>query len=276
MPPSQRAFKDLRALRLKKHRRGQGRCLVEGARLVAEALRSPTGVQQVLVTAGFARSEAWPAVEAEVQRRGLEPVSLTDTQAEQLADTRHPQGIFAVVRLPAEPPRPEQLYQPPILILDDIADPGNLGTLLRTADWFGVPTVWVSLKSADIYNPKVVRGGMSAHFHLPGLWQGDLAACAEQLTAKGITLLGAALDGRPLDQVEPQGKAWALVIGSEARGLSPFWRERLDEAITVPPTQGSGAESLNAAVAGGIILHYLQYSSGPAADERGPMATGRP
>ena len=274
MPTSQRAFKDLRALRLKKHRLAQGRCLVEGTRLVAEALRSPTGVQQVLVTAGFARSRAWPAVEAGVQTRGLEPVSLTDTQAGQLADTRHPQGIFAVVRLPAEPPRPEQLYQPPILILDDIADPGNLGTLLRTADWFGVPTVWVSLKSADIYNPKVLRGGMGAHFHLPGLWQGDMAACAEQLTARGITLLGAMLNGRSLDQVEPPGKAWALVIGSEARGLGPFWRESLDEAVTIP---GAGqAESLNAAVAGGIILHYLQYSSGPAADKRDPMATGRP
>ncbi len=274
MPLTQRAFKDLRALWLKKHRLAQGRCLVEGARLAAEALRSPTDVRQVLTTAVFARSEAWPAVEALVQSRGLEPVSLTGTQAEQLADTRHPQGIFAVVGLPAEPPRPEQLYRPPILILDDIADPGNLGTLLRTADWFGIPAVWVSQESAEIYNPKVLRGGMGAHFHLPGLWQGDLAACAEQLAAKGITLLGAGLDGRPLDQVEPPGKSWALVVGSEARGLGTFWRERLDEVVTIP---GPGqAESLNAAVAAGIILHYLQYSSGPAADKRGPMATGRP
>ena len=255
MALSQRVFKDLRALRLKKHRLAQGRCLVEGARLVAEALCSPANVLQVLVTAGFARSETWPAVEAGVRSRGLEPVSLTDTRAKQLADTRHPQGIFAVVRLPAEPPRPELLYQPPILILDYIADPGNLGTLLRTADWFGVPTVWVSSGSADVYNPKVLRGGMGAHFHLPGLWQGDLAACAEQLPARGVTLLGATLDGRPLDQVRALGKAWALVVGSETRGLSPFWRGRLDEAVTIP---GQGqAESLNAAVAGGIILHYI-------------------
>ncbi|UCH62688.1 MAG: RNA methyltransferase [Fidelibacterota bacterium] len=274
MPLSQRAFKDLRALRLKKHRRGQGRCLVEGARLAAEALRSSMGVQQVLVTAGFTRSEAWPAIEAGVRTRGSEPVFLTDTQAEQLADTRHPQGVFAVVSLPVEPPRPEQLYQPPIFILDDIADPGNLGTLLRTADWFGVPSVWVSSKSADIYNPKVFRGGMGAHFHLPSLWQGDMTACAGQLADRGIALLGAALGGRSLDQFKPPGKAWALVVGSEARGLSTFWREQLDEAITIP---GSGqAESLNAAVAGGIILHYLLHSSSFVEERCDPAVTGCP
>ena len=282
MPLSRRAFKDLRDLRLKKHRRAQGRCLIEGARLVSEALRSPAEVEQVLVTARFARSDGWAAIEADGRSRELKVDTLTETWARQLADTRHPQGIFAVVRLPSEPAPPSAGFQPPILILDDITDPGNLGTLLRTADWFGVPTVWVSKESADIYNPKVLRGGMGAHFHIPSLWQGDLTAPAQQIPAEDITLFGAALDGRPMDQVKPSGEDWALVVGSEARGLSPFWRGRLDEAVTIPGPGSPGlagdgtsrlglrpegkAESLNAAVAGAIILHYFLHPSDPAAD----------
>jgi len=261
---TRQSLKDLQALRLKKRRLARDRCLVEGARLVSEALRSTADVEQVLVTARFTRSDTGALVEDALRSRELEPTLLTDSQAERLGATQHPQGIFAVVRLPSEPLPPERLFQPPILILDDIADPGNLGTLLRTADWFAIPTVWVSERSADVLNPKVLRGGMGAHFHIPNLWQGDLSDFAQKLPASGITLLGAVLDGRPLSQVSLAGEAWALVVGSEAHGLSPFWRERLDEAVTIPGTGqalrlGSGqAESLNAAVAAGIILHYLR------------------
>jgi len=187
--------------------------------------------------------------------RGLEAAAITEVQAQQLATTRQPQGIFAVIKISSEPPPLEQLLKPPILIMDDISDPGNLGTLLRTADWYGVPTVWISRASTDVYNPKVLRGGMGAHFHLPTLWQDDPISVADELKSKDITLLGAALSGKPLEQLRLRGKNWALVIGSEARGLSTCWRQRLDEAVTIP---GYGqAESLNAAVAGGIILQRL-------------------
>ena len=255
MPLTQRELKYLRSLRQKKYRRAEGRCLVEGARLVAEALRSSIAVEQLLVTSDFVESVTWGTVESALGTRGLKPTAITDIQAQQLAETRHPQGIFAVILLPAGLPPPKRLLRPPILILDDIADPGNLGTLLRTADWYGLPTVWVSRASADVYNPKVLRGSMGAHFHLPTIWQGDLTAAADGLKSKDITLLGAALDGSPLEQLRLRGKNWALVIGSEARGLSACWRQRLDEAVTIP---GYGqAESLNAAVAGGIILQRL-------------------
>ncbi len=255
MSLTQRELKYLRSLRQKKCRLIEGRCLVEGARLVAEALQSPVAVERVLMTTSFTGSVSCGTVESALSAGELEPTVITDVQAQQLAETRHPQGIFAVVLLPSGLPPAKRLLQPPILILDDIADPGNLGTLLRTADWYGLPTVWVSRASADVYNPKVLRGGMGAHFHLPTLWQGDLTSAADELKSKDITLLGAALDGSPMEQLKPPSKNWALVIGSEARGLSACWRQRLDEVVTIP---GYGqAESLNAAVAGGIILQRL-------------------
>ncbi len=258
MPLSRTDLQSLRSLAQKKHRHGQGRLLVEGSRLVGEALESTATVERLLGTDGFQQSEAWARLGQAAARHGLLPEMITATQAEQLSDTPHPQGIFAVVRWPFG--ADSLTIQPPLLILDGIADPGNLGNILRTADWFGVPTVWVSRESADVTNPKVVRGGMGAHFHLPNLWQGDLAAQAQQLETAGVTLIGATMDGGPLNEVKPPPTSWALVLGSEAKGLSPFWRERLDVAVTIPG-HGQG-ESLNVAVAAGIALHYLLPGKG--------------
>ncbi len=256
MPLTQRALKDLRALRLKKHRLARGQALVEGARLVDEVLTSTAEVELVLMTADFARSRQALALEPPLHKRHLVVTTLTDVQAEQLAATRQPQGVFAVVVLPAEPPPQRRLLHPPILILDHIADPGNLGTLLRTAHWFGLQAVWVSAGSADISSPKVLRGGMGAHFRLPALWQGDLAPLADLLPDAGIALLGASVGAQPLESLSISGDKWALVVGSEAHGLSEFWRRRLDQAVFI--TGAGQAESLNAAVAAGIILHYLR------------------
>ncbi|UCD37192.1 MAG: RNA methyltransferase [Fidelibacterota bacterium] len=252
---SQRAIKELRGLRQKKLRQAQGRFIIEGARLVTEALQSLADIEQVLLSPEFARSASGHDIESLALARGVNPESVTTTQADQLADTRHPQGVFAVVKTPPLDHQDDQPPRTPILILDGIADPGNLGTLLRTADWFSVPTVWVSSSSADALNPKVVRAGMGAHFHIPILRQLDISVLADTIFDTGVVLVGAVMDGKPLDQVEVKDDRWALVIGSEAHGLSPYWKERLHEAVTIP---GNGqAESLNAAVAAGIILHYF-------------------
>ena len=258
MPLTRTELQSLRSLAQKKHRHTQGRYLIEGGRLVGEAIRSGVQVERLLLTDKFTASTAGEQLAGETG--GLEVTRLTATQAEQLSLTPHPQGVFAVLALPSPDRSPPQPLEPPILILDGIADPGNLGSILRTADWFAIPTVWVSADSADITNPKVVRGGMGAHFHLSHLWQGDLAAGADRLATEGVTLMGATLDGQPLDQVQPPGRSWALIVGSEVRGLNPFWRERLDLAVTIP---GRGqAESLNVSVAVGVLLHYFLSSEG--------------
>jgi TrmH family RNA methyltransferase len=204
----------------------------------------------------FAESNTWRDIRTAIRERQLTANAIPDTQAAQLSDTQHPQGVFAIIKLPPMFGGSERgVMQLPLLMLDDIADPGNLGTLLRTADWFAVPSVWISQRSADVFNPKVLRSGMGAHFHLPFLAQDDPAMVAEQVTNEDICLIGAAMDGKPLDQLRPQDRNWALVIGSEAHGLSAFWRDKLNEAVAIPGH--GGAESLNAAVAAGIILYYL-------------------
>ena len=259
MSLSHRELKHLRALSRKKQRHLQGRFLIEGLRLTREALFSDAGIDQILVSDKFSAGPAWPELEARAGSREITIVPITTVQSDQLGATQHPQGIFAVVEIPSLLNRPHPPVLPPALILDGISDPGNLGTLLRTAEWFGVQSVLLAAAGADVYNPKVVRSGMGAHFHLPAVWQGDPLKIAQELESGGILLIGAAMDGETLDQLPPMKHSWALVIGSEAHGLSEYWKERLDIALTIPGA-GSG-ESLNAAVAAGIILHYLQQQS---------------
>ncbi|UCH09369.1 MAG: RNA methyltransferase [Fidelibacterota bacterium] len=256
MALTQRAIKDLRALRYKKHRHLQGRYIIEGTRLVSEALKSTADVEQILVSSDYVKSDVWVEIQAGMTNRRLTASTISSTQAMQISGTQHPQGIFAVIRLPSIiDHRGSGTLEPPLLLLDNIADPGNLGTLLRTADWFAIPTVWISQQGADVFNPKVVRSGMGAHFHIPALIQCGHDEVAEHIGRAGLRLIGAVLDGQPMTQIRPRDRNWALVIGSEAYGLTPFWLDKLDDKVTIP---GRGAaESLNAAVAAGIILHYL-------------------
>jgi TrmH family RNA methyltransferase len=259
MSLSHRELKNLRALSRKKQRLSQGCYLIEGLRLTREAVFSTADIDRILVSDKFASGHAWPALEAQAGSRGITITPITADQSDQLGATQHPQGIFAIVEMPVTLNRPLPPAIPPALILDGIADPGNLGTLLRTAEWFGIRSVLLTAASADVYNPKVVRGGMGAHFHLPVIWQGEPLKIARALESEDFLLLGATMDGGPLDQLPPINRRWALVIGSEAHGLGEFWQARLDKALTIPAA-GSG-ESLNAAVAAGIILHYLQQHS---------------
>ncbi len=259
--PSARELKDLRLLRHKKYRQAQRRYLLEGARLVVEALASGAPVRQIFYTADFIASDFWQEISSAAAARSIPLVEITPSQAGILRTTRHTQGVFAVLPLPDPPGDPARLLEAPILVLDDISDPGNLGTLLRIADWFGMPTVWISAASADLFNPKVVRGAMGAHFHIKNIRQGDLEPHSRLLAEHHIFCLGAVIHGEHLGSFAPVDDDWALVLGNEARGLSTQWQKRLDREVGI---LGIGtAESLNVSVAAGIILYQLRIINNP-------------
>ena len=259
--PSVRELKDLRLLRHKKYRQAQRRYLIEGARLVVDSLASGSPIRQVFYTADFKTSILWQEISPAAAARGIPLVEISPSQADILRTTRHTQGVFAVLPLPDPPGDPARLLETPILVLDGISNPGNMGTLLRIADWFGMPTVWISAASADLFNPKVLRGAMGAHFHLKNIYQGDLEPLSNILAENHIFCLGAAIQGEHLGSIAPRGDDWALVLGNEARGVSKQWQKRLDRAVKIP---GIGsAESLNVSVAAGIILYHLRITNRP-------------
>ena len=243
-------IKAVRALHDRRARREQGAYLVEGVTLLLDALQA--GIQPTLVLRDDTRLQ--PAARAALDPALaplddiVQPVGPAAFRA--VAETEAPQGVVAVVPLPAGP-LPEVAAGDLVLIADRIHDPGNLGTMLRAAEGAGVRWVLTTTGTVDPFSPKVVRAGMGAHFRLP--IAADLPwARVPALIRGGLRLLGAnAAARRTYDEVDwrPGG---ALVIGSEAGGLSDEARAAVDDTIAIP-LQGR-VESLNAAVAAAVIL----------------------
>lgn len=224
-------------------RRRQQAWVVEGVRLAEEALRAGAVVRAVFVAPdlpprGRAVVQAW-------QAQGVPVYRVTGAVMAALSATETPPGLLAVVALAprAWPARPDW-----VLVLDGVRDPGNLGTLLRTAWAAGVDGVAL-VDCADPWAPKVVRAGMGAHWHVP-LWRGAWAALAPRL--QGMRVYVADMRGeQAYFDANWRGRV-ALVVGGEAHGASPEARRRATQTVSIP--MPGGAESLNAAVAGGILL----------------------
>lgn len=240
--------KEARKLQERRHRQASGRLLLEGVRLVGDALQSGAGVEQVFyVPESLQVNTAGQRLLAQLQATGVECLACTPAVFATLAATVTPQGLAAIVPVPhlAAPAQPTFT-----LILDSLRDPGNAGALLRSAEAAGVELVLFGPETVDPYNDKVVRAGMGAHFRLPLRTCPDWAS-VQQWLAPGQQIFVA--EGRAslaYDQVDWRPPV-ALVVGGEAEGAGAAAR-----AVATPiqiPMQGQ-VESLNAAVAGAIIL----------------------
>ncbi len=245
--PSNSRIKLIRALNSRaKDRREEGLYVIEGIRLCEEALAARATPDLVLHTEDLdPRGQA--LVEA-FRKAGVPIETATEDVMRAASDTQTPQGVLAI--LPIQPqPRPATLDF--VLILDQIRDPGNLGTLLRSAAAAGAQAAWLHPGSADAYAPKVLRAGMGAHFRLAieTLGYEDLPKACRANNLRLV--LAAAGEGQPYDQADLHSPL-ALVVGSEAEGPGAGLTAAADERVHIP--MPGGFESLNAAVAGSILL----------------------
>jgi RNA methyltransferase, TrmH family len=231
----------------RKTRQQEGVFIIEGTRLVEEAIAAKTPLQMAIYTNHL--DERGRGLIHAVQRAGAAVFIVSDEVMSACSDTVTPQGILAVVPIP-DPPIPGNIQL--ALVLDCLSDPGNLGTILRTALAAGVEAVILTEGTVDAFNPKVVRSAMGAHFHLP-LVVSSVAEIPQQLT--GLELYLADVHGEhsyfDVDWRIPVG----LVIGSEASGVQPDMREMVHHHIRVP--MPGGTESLNAAVTTAVILYEI-------------------
>lgn len=246
--PSNPHVKQMRLLASDRRERRQERLFVlEGVRLVADALRSSAElVLTLFAPEQLAATEAGNALLD--QLAGLSHAfEATPTVIGAAAETVHPQGVVAVARWPEIAPQPAGI----MLVLDTLQDPGNVGTLLRSAAACGVTQVLCSRGSVDLYSPKVVRAAMGAHFRLPLLqdieWHAIGAACATAVHVYAADM-GASMPYYAADWRQPS----ALMIGNEAQGLSADAAGYATRQISIP--MRGDTESLNAGVAGSIIL----------------------
>lgn len=238
-----------RSLYRSRTRRQEGQYLIEGVRLVEEALRVGINPTLVFVSPDLDQSARGQALLRTLQensklRERLFPVSQKVLQA--VADTVTPQGVVAAVPMLETPPGPPGM----ILVLDRLRDPGNVGTILRTADAAGVEAVLLVRGSADPYNPKVVRSAMGALFRLPLRTRLHWPAVQQQVGERPV-FLAKAQGGQRYDQVDWCSPS-ALIIGGEAEGASQEAHALATGQVHIP--MAPGVESLNAAVATAVLL----------------------
>ena len=236
--------KYVRSLARRRARQREGRFVVEGTRLLDELMRAGIRPALVFYTGTWAETPAGQRLLPLLgtAREGSWPVSETVMAA--CSDTQTPQGVLAVVPFVSLEPRPGLL-----LILDGIRDPGNLGTILRSAESAGVGQVLLAPGTVDLYNPKVVRGAMGAHLRLPVLSH-DWPAISKRASGRVVWLAEAAAE-TAYDAVDWTRPA-ALIVGSEASGAGQEAEDLTTGRVSIP--MAGGADSLNAAMAATVIL----------------------
>src|SRR5512134_228951 len=240
----------VRNLHQRKGRRRRALTLAEGVRLVEEAVSAGVTIQGAIVTAALSDNARGAALLETLATRAVPIEEMGQREFAQLADTDTPQGVIAVI----EPPRWTLAdLKPgrgaPVLVLDAVQDPGNVGTLLRTAFALGAAGAVLLKGTADLANPKVVRGAMGASFRLPAV-AAEVAEFASWAAREHLTVWTAATDGTPLGRGSTPERL-ALVVGNEGAGVSDAVRALARQQVAIPLARG--AESLNVAVAAGIL-----------------------
>lgn len=250
--PQNPVVKRLRSLERGRERREQGLYVAEGVRLMREAMVTEQDAQTVLydpaalarTAAGVALMEAlpgWADTLYEADARVLAAAAQTDT----------PAGVVAALRFPTNAPLRSHRQDRLGIILDRLADPGNAGTILRTAAAAGAGYVVTTPGTVDLFAPKVVRAGMGAHFRLPLYQSISWDQIGEDLA--GVTAIVAEIEGDTSVFDLDWPAAAALIVGSEAHGLSEAAKSRAAETVYIP--MQPGVESLNASVAASIIMY---------------------
>jgi TrmH family RNA methyltransferase len=234
-----------RTLKDRKGRMEQGAFLVEGVKCVRELLEHMPLLLRTLIVTEDAEGE-WAALAGAL---GRQAVVVAPHVMAAICDTKTPQGVAAVASLP-EPPEIGQGF---IVALDDVQDPANVGTIIRTADAAGCSGVLLSEGSADPYGPKAVRASMGSLFHLPVV-RTAMQQYLVGLGEAGYKIVCASLDGKPDFSLDAEKTC--LVIGNEARGISQEILSLSDVRVRIP-IYGK-AESLNAAVAAGILIYKIR------------------
>ena len=244
-----------RDLQRRKARERQGLFVAEGVRSVEELLKSGLKIRGALVGPRLDETARGAELRASLGNRGVTVEAVDDKAFESAAETDAPQGVLAVGEVPDN--RLDSLKGLPsirLLVLDAVQDPGNVGTILRTAAALGATATFSLPGTVDLWNAKVVRSAMGAHFHHPcltGTWD-ELDAFRHD---QALAIWAADAAGDPVGAVQPPARL-GLVVGNEGGGLSSLSRTRADRLVALPIA--STVESLNVAVAAGILLYELR------------------
>lgn len=227
----------VRSLHQKKFRQMYGKFVVEGDKLVQELLNSDIKTDTVYCIKGYTPRPA-----------NTEVIEVSETELEKISTQQTPDKVLAVANIPAQASAPSKLEEGLYLLLDNLNDPGNCGSIIRIADWFGIKEVFLSDTSVDVYNPKVVAAAKGSLFRLRCTYTNLPELVAQN---NHLTTYGTFMSGENIYQTTLPSSAM-IVIGNEANGISKEVEALIKNRITIPAF--GKAESLNAAVATGIVV----------------------
>lgn len=244
---SDKEFKRLKRLETKKGRVAEGSYLVESDEIVLAAILTNQPIKKILMTYTHAKNSVIKA-----------DVIISDEVAKALSMTYSPNTIFAEIELPVKYFDPANAKAGDWLLLDGIQDAGNLGTIIRTANAVGFKGVAMSPRTADIFNPKVVRAMKGASYKLEVIPDADLSEWVTKLQANGYPVYGTLVDERATDyrMIEKPDK-YAVILGNEGHGMSQDLAEIVDDNLYIP--QAGDQDSLNVAIAGAVLMYKLSF-----------------
>lgn len=230
-----------------KARKEQGLFIAEGRKMFLEAPLS--WIEKVYVAESMERDDEVMEKAGKVSWEAV-----TDSVFRQMSDTQTPQGVMTVLRRPSY--QPEDILKssrPLIVVLEDLQDPGNAGTIFRTAEGAGVDGIFLTKTCVDITNPKVIRATMGSVYRMPFLYVEDVVSLKQKLQGRGIRFFAAHLQGKNAYHQESYQEGSAFLIGNEGKGLTEEAAEAADCLIRIP--MYGQVESLNAAMAAGILMY---------------------
>lgn len=236
---SKNEAKYIQSLYHKKTREAEGVFIVEGPKIVEELMASGYVIRKIYATAEWKPTHVTP----------LELINVSDDELQRITALQTANQVLAIAEQ-KQPGGEPQFKGKLTIVLDNIQDPGNLGTIIRIADWFGVKQIIASNDTVELYNPKVIQSTMGSFIRVEMRY----TELADILKNAGVPVYGALLNGKNINTMH-NVKEGLLVIGNESKGISDDVKQLVTEPVTIP--KSGGAESLNAAVATGIILSHF-------------------
>ncbi|MDE2888821.1 MAG: RNA methyltransferase [Gemmatimonadota bacterium] len=254
--PVKNARKILALIRNRKARERERRFVVEGIRLVHEALLSEAPVEQLIFDREMLEADGrLQEFHREAMRREI-TVQQTDRRAiRNMGEHQNPEGVLGVVRNMAHNREQALDASGPLILFDRLRDPNNLGLVLRTAEAAGAAGIFLSPGSVELYNSKVVRASRGSIFRLPVFRNEELPALIEDLQQRGVRIVSTQLRGTPFYEIEQKGRI-AFLFGNETFGVDPDLQQRVHRTVSIPMAEG--VNSLNVAVAAGILLFRIR------------------
>jgi RNA methyltransferase, TrmH family len=247
----------LRSLTQKKVREREMKFVIEGWKSLKDALSSDFKIEFVAMKREYADDPDYASFVREIGKRGIELKDISEVEIKQVSDTVHAQGVLALLRQKTRSIDDVLKTESSLAVfLDRIADPGNMGTIVRTCDWFGVDCLILSEGCVDLYNEKVVRSTSGSVFHIPVVENMETNPTLLQLKERGFQIIAASGDAK-ISYVEARYKEKKVIVfGNEARGIHSEVHRLADVDVSIP--RRGKAESLNVAIACGIILSHLR------------------